>query len=73
MYPRLELLNELLAEGGLIFASIDDKEGPYLTVIMDEIFGRTNRINVVAVKMSEASGVKMAHVDKRLPKLKNGC
>jgi adenine-specific DNA-methyltransferase len=70
MYPRLELLNELLAEGGLIFASIDDKEGPYLTVIMDEIFGRTNRINVVAVKMSEASGVKMAHVDKRLPKLK---
>lgn len=70
MYPRLELLRELLADGGLIFASIDDKEGAYLTVLMDEVFGRSNRINTVAVKMSEASGVKMAHVDKRLPKLK---
>lgn len=44
MWPRLELLRELLAEDGSIWVSIDDSEGPYLRVIMDEIFGRKNFI-----------------------------
>ena len=42
MYPRLELLRELLSEDGSIWVSIDDNEGHYLKVIMDEIFGRRN-------------------------------
>jgi len=42
MYPRLELLRDLLAEDGSIWAIIDDDEGHYLKVIMDEIFGRRN-------------------------------
>ena len=42
MYPRLELLRELLAEDGSIWVSIDDNEGHYLKVMMDEIFGRRN-------------------------------
>ena len=70
MKPRLELLKNLLSEDGLIFVQIDDNEQAYLTVLMDEIFGRNNRLNTICIKMSEASGVKMAHVDKRLPKLK---
>ncbi|WBY18034.1 site-specific DNA-methyltransferase (plasmid) [Erythrobacteraceae bacterium WH01K] len=70
LLPRLQLLEELLADDGIIVASIDDKEGAYLTVLMDEVFGRAARVNIVAVKMSEASGVKMAHAEKRLPKLK---
>lgn len=70
MRDRLELLRTLLARDGLIFVQIDDNEMAYLTVLMDELFGRENRVNVVAVKMSEASGVKMSHVDKKLPKLK---
>jgi len=44
MYPRLELLRELLAEDGSIWVSIDDSEGAYLRVMMDEIFGRGNFI-----------------------------
>ncbi|HOC45607.1 MAG: site-specific DNA-methyltransferase [Syntrophorhabdaceae bacterium] len=44
MYPRLELLRELLAQDGSIWVSIDDNEGHYLKVIMDEIFGRKNFI-----------------------------
>ncbi len=44
MYPRLELLRDLLAEDGSIWVSIDDSEGAYMRVIMDEIFGRTNFI-----------------------------
>lgn len=44
MYPRLKLLQKLLAEDGVIFVSIDDIEVTYLRLIMDEIFGKTNFI-----------------------------
>ncbi len=48
MYPRLVLLRELLAEDGSIWVSIDDNEGHYLKVLMDEVFGRRNFVaNVV--------------------------
>ncbi|MDK9721937.1 MAG: site-specific DNA-methyltransferase [Rhodospirillales bacterium] len=48
MWPRLEILRELLAEDGSIWVSIDDNEAHYLKVIMDEVFGRRNFIvNVV--------------------------
>ncbi len=45
MWPRLELLRELLAEDGSIWVSIDDNEGHYLKVIMDEVFGRSNFVS----------------------------
>lgn len=44
MWPRLELLREFLSENGSIWVSIDDNEGHYLKVIMDEVFGRGNFI-----------------------------
>ncbi len=47
MWPRLELLRELLVEDGSIWVSIDDNEGHYLKVIMDEVFGRSNFIDAV--------------------------
>ena len=42
MWPRLELLRELLADDGSIWVNIDDHEGHYLKVVMDEVFGRMN-------------------------------
>lgn len=39
MYPRLELLRELLSEDGSIWISIDDREYTNLKFICDEIFG----------------------------------
>jgi adenine-specific DNA-methyltransferase len=42
MYPRLELLHELLSEKGCMWVSIDDTEGHYLKIMLDEIFGRNN-------------------------------
>ena len=39
MYPRLKLLQKLLADDGAIFISIDDNELYNLKVICDEIFG----------------------------------
>jgi len=47
IYPRLELLRDLLAEDGSIWVSIDDNEGHYLKVLMDEIYGRRNFIATV--------------------------
>jgi adenine-specific DNA-methyltransferase len=47
IYPRLELLRELLAEDGSIWVSIDDNEAHYLKVVMDEIFGRVNFVTTV--------------------------
>lgn len=70
MKKRLMHLSKLLCEDGAIFVQIDDEMFAYLQLLMDEVFGKNNRLNTIAVKMSEASGVKMAHVDKRLPKLK---
>ena len=48
MYPRLKLLREFLREDGSIWISIDDREGSYLRVICDEIFGRPNFLGNVA-------------------------
>lgn len=47
MYPRLEMLRDLLANDGSIWVSIDDNEGHYLKVLMDEVFGRGNFISTV--------------------------
>jgi len=42
MWPRLQLLRELLAEDGVIFISIDDNEQHRLRMLLDEIFGEEN-------------------------------
>lgn len=42
MLPRLQLLREFLREDGSIWVTIDDNEGHYLKVLMDEVFGRAN-------------------------------
>jgi site-specific DNA-methyltransferase (adenine-specific)/adenine-specific DNA-methyltransferase len=39
MYPRLALLKKFLREDGVIIVSIDDNEGAFLRLMMDEIFG----------------------------------
>jgi adenine-specific DNA-methyltransferase len=54
MYPRLELLRELLAEDGSVWVTIDDNEAHYLKVIMDELFGRKNFIGVAAWEKSDS-------------------
>lgn len=45
MYPRLKLLQRLLAQDGIIFISIDDNEAATLRLICDEIYGKRNFIS----------------------------
>ena len=42
MWPRLQLLKDLLAEDGVLFVSIDDNEMHHLRMLMDEIFEERN-------------------------------
>ena len=48
MLPRLQLLRDLLSEDGSIWVTIDDNEGHYLKVLMDEVFGRRNFVATFA-------------------------
>lgn len=47
MYPRLQLLKELLRDDGAIFMSIDDNEVASLRMLMDEVFGEENRVTSI--------------------------
>lgn len=47
MYPRLKLLQKLLADDGAIFISIDDNEDASLKYLLEEIFGSLNIIGKV--------------------------
>lgn len=70
MNKRLIVAKKLLQENGLIFINIDDNEMSQLKLLCDEIFGEENFVNCICVKMSEPTGLKMSHTEKRLPKLK---
>src|SRR6266496_3311057 len=50
MYPRLQLMKELLADDGAIFVSIDDNEFHYLRSMMDEVFGSDNFLTAIVWK-----------------------
>jgi adenine-specific DNA-methyltransferase len=57
MRDRLEH-HRLLHKSGTLFVHIDDNELAYLIVILDEIFGRQNRVSICTFKQSSASGPK---------------
>jgi adenine-specific DNA-methyltransferase len=46
MKERLVIIKNLLREDGVLFCSIDDSEFSYLSILMDEIFGRKNSCGV---------------------------
>lgn len=68
MRQRLILLRDLLTEEGSIWIQIDDEEQAYLKVICDEIFGRTNFINMISVNMKNIAGASGGGEDRRLKK-----
>jgi len=58
MRMRLQLLHSLLRDDGTLFVHIDDSYLPYLTILLDEIFGRSNRLYLVTFKQGSATGHK---------------
>lgn len=65
MKARLEILKTLLAEDGAICVQIDAVEMAYLKVLMDEIFYRSNFVNIISVK-AKISGVSGSNLRRSL-------
>ena len=55
---RLEILYRLLKLDGVFFCSVDSNEVFYLGVLLDELFGRQNRLEVIVWKKSYGGGAK---------------
>lgn len=66
--PRLEILRRLLTDDGVIFIQISDEEQAYLKILCDEVFGRSNFVNMVSVNMKNIAGASGGGEDKRLKK-----
>ena len=54
MRDRLEVMRKLLKPEGFICCHIDDSEGQYLKVLMDEVFGRSNYLVTLYVQVRYA-------------------
>lgn len=71
---RIEIALDLLKEDGYLAIQSNDTGVFHLKVLLDDIFGNlANKggfINDIIVKMSDLSGPKMAHVTKKVPKIK---
>ena len=51
MYKRLIILRNLLSDDGFLCCQIDDSEGFYLKVLLDEIFGRNNYLTTLYIQV----------------------
>jgi len=58
MRDRFEILHRLLSKDGTLAVHIDDNELGYLVVMLDELFGRQNRMYIVTFKQGSATGHK---------------
>lgn len=58
MKNRLTLAKRLLRDDGAIFVQIDHHELGYLNVLMDEIFGIENKVQIISAKTASPAGFK---------------
>jgi len=58
IYYRFGFLHRLLSPEGTLFVHIDDNELGYLVVLLDEIFGRNNRLYTITFKQGAVTGHK---------------
>jgi len=68
MYSRFKLLHSLLAKEGVMFVQLNDEEMNYCKVVLDEVFGRSNMINLISVRTKNTAGASGGGEDKRLKK-----
>jgi adenine-specific DNA-methyltransferase len=58
MRPRLAIVRELLADDGALFVEIDDTMLAPLHALLDDTFGRANRVATITVVRSASTGHK---------------
>jgi len=59
MRDRLQILQKLLRNDGSIYVHIDNNEQAYLKVLLDEIFKRSNFVQMISVKRASPAGFKV--------------
>ncbi len=59
MRNRLSAARELLQKNGTIFISIDHNELAYTLALLDEVFGKENKKNIITVKRGSVTGAKV--------------
>lgn len=62
MLPRLKLARRLMADNGVLIASIDDSELPRLVQLCDEVFGAQNHVETFVWKRRYGGGAKERHI-----------
>ncbi|MFC6355079.1 site-specific DNA-methyltransferase [Luethyella okanaganae] len=60
LVPRLVLMRELLAERGSFYVHLDWHVGPYVKIVLDEVFGRENFVREIVWAFDTKSGYKSA-------------
>src|SRR5690606_37485668 len=65
MYQRIKILKKLLSPDGSLWITIDDNEGHYLKIILDEILGREAFVSTVVWEnfygRSNAAAISPSH------------
>ena len=68
MRERFVSLQRLLRQDGVFVCQLNDEEMAYAKILLDEVFGRSNFLNHVSVRMKQTSGASGGGEDKRLKK-----
>ena len=55
MYPRIEMLRDMLSDQGSLFVHLDDNQIYYAKILLDEIFHRSNFISCITLKARSPS------------------
>ncbi|MFC0344437.1 DNA methyltransferase [Epilithonimonas hispanica] len=58
MRNRLQEAFSLLSEKGAIYVHIDHHQLGYLNILLDEVFGKNNKVQIIALKTASPAGFK---------------
>lgn len=62
LYSRLILSRNILSDEGVIFVSIDENEVDNCLKILDDVFGRSNRVGVIIVKSNPRGSMSVGQI-----------
>jgi len=58
MYNRLQIAQILLSEDGGIYVHIDHHQLGYLNILLNDVFGKENKVQVISIKTASPAGFK---------------
>ena len=65
IYPRVELLYQFLTDDGSLWLQIDDRQLENIKLILNELFGKNNFLNMISVK-TKIAGVSGSYLGNTL-------